>query len=89
MLIDMTECDINKNMNNDLSSDPNLNYDIFHYHIAKVKDKHLPFKPEKFKKHKHKKNEWISFGIIRSIKTRDALYLNLNDVINKVLNTIH
>ena len=40
-----------------------------------MKDKHLPFKFEKFEKHKHKKNKWISFGIIRSIKTRDALYL--------------
>ena len=76
MLTDMIECDINKNMKNDLSSDPNLNYDILHDHITKMKDKHLPLKFEKLKKKdKQKKNKWISLGIIRSIKTRDALYL--------------
>ena len=77
MLTDMINCDINKNMKNDLSSDPNLNYDILPDHITKMKDKHLPSKFEKFKKHKHKKNKWISFGIIRSIKTRCALYIKL------------
>ena len=69
------ECDISKKLNNDLSSDPNSNYDILHDHIAQMKDKHLPYKFEKFHKHKHKNNKWISFGIIRSIKTRDAMYL--------------
>ena len=34
MFSDMIECDINKNMKNDLSSDPNLNYDILHDHIT-------------------------------------------------------
>ena len=68
-------CDISSNMNHDLSTDPNLNYNILHDHITKMKEKHLPFKFEKFNKHKHKNNKWISFGIIRSIKTRDAMYL--------------
>ena len=62
-------------MNNDLSSDPNLIYDILHDHITEMKSKHLPFKFEKIHKHKHKNSKWISFGIIRSIKTRDAMYL--------------
>ena len=75
MLTDMTECNISREMNNDLSSDPNLNYDILHDHITRMKNKHLPFKFEKFHKHKHKNSKWISFGIIRSIKTRDAMYL--------------
>ena len=75
MLTNMTECDISREMNNGLSSDPNLNYDILHDHITKMKNKHLPFKFEKFHKHKHKNSKWISFGIIRSIKTRDAMYL--------------
>ena len=34
-----------------------------------------PYKFEKFNKHKHKNNKWISFGIIRSIKTRDMTKL--------------
>ena len=75
MLTDMNEYDISKKLNNDLSSDPNSNYDILHDHIAQMKDKHLPYKFEKFNKHKHKNNKKISLGIIRSIKTRDAMYL--------------
>ena len=75
MLTDMNECDISKKLNNDLSSDPNSNYDILHDHTAQMKDKQLPYKFEKFHKHKHKNNKWISFGIIRSIKIRDAMYL--------------
>ena len=71
----MTECDIRCKMNNDLSSDPNLNYDILHDHLTIMKDKHFPYKFEKFNKHKHKNNKWISFGIIRSMKTRDTMYL--------------
>ena len=75
MVTDMNACDISKNMNNDLSSDPNLNYNILHDHITEMKKKHLPYKFEKFHRHKHKINKWISFGIIRSIKTRDEMYL--------------
>ena len=75
MLTDMNENDISKNLNDDLSSDPNSNYDILHDHIAQKKDKPLPYIFEKFHNDKHKNNKWISFGIIRSIKTRDALYL--------------
>ena len=74
MSTDITECDLSRDMNNDLSSDPNLNYDIPHDHITKMKNKHLSFQFEKFHKHKHKKSKWISFGIIRSIQTRDAMY---------------
>ena len=75
MLNDMNQYEISQKLTNDLSSDPNFNYETLHDHIAKMKDKHLPYKFEKFHKHKHKNNKWISFGIIRSIKTRDAMYL--------------
>ena len=37
MVTDMNACDISKNMNTDLSSDPNLNYNILHDHITKMK----------------------------------------------------
>ena len=75
MLNDMNQYDISRKLRNDLSSDPNFNNETLLDHIAKMKDKHLPSKLEKFHKHKHKNNKWISFGIIRSIITRDAMYL--------------
>ena len=63
MLNDMNQYAINLKLTNDLSSDPNFNYETLHDHIAKMKDKHLPYK---FHKHKQKKKKWIN----RSIKTR-------------------
>ena len=75
MVTDMNACDISKNMNDDLSSDPNLNYNILHDDITEMKKKHLPYKFEKFHIHKHKNKEWVSFGIIRPIKTRDGMFL--------------
>ena len=40
MLNDMNQYDISRKMTNDLSSDPNVNYETLHDHIAKMKDKH-------------------------------------------------
>ena len=40
MVTDMNACDISKKYNNDLSSDPNLNYNILHDHITEMKKKH-------------------------------------------------
>ena len=55
MLTDMNGCDISKKSNNDLYSDSNSHYDILHDHTIQMKDKHLPYKFEKFHKHEHKK----------------------------------
>ena len=37
----------------------------------------MPLKRVKFDKHKHKKSNWITAGLIRSIKFRDKLYLKM------------
>ena len=42
--------------------------------IEKNKDKFLPCKNIKFNPQKHKKNGWISSGILKSIKFRNELY---------------
>jgi exonuclease III len=56
------------------SNDPNVNYDILDSSISNALEKHLPTKIVRFKKHKHRKMQWITHGIIRSIKYRDKLY---------------
>jgi hypothetical protein len=58
-------------------ADPNRNYEIFNNILTLSKNKHLPIKVLKFQKHKHKKEKWITRGIINSIKFRDSLYLKL------------
>ena len=42
--------------------------------IDEAKKKHMPINIVKFSKHKHKKCEWITKGIIKSIKFRDKLH---------------
>ncbi len=66
------------NLDQDLGSDPNINYSTLHEIIQKVKLKHMPVKWVKFVKHKHKISPWITSGILKSIQYRDNLYKNHN-----------
>ena len=60
-----------------IDADPNRNYDILEHAITSAINKHLPTKTIKFNKHKHTKSNWITQGIIKSIKYRDMLYRKL------------
>ena len=53
------------------------NYKIFLAIIQEAKNKHLPTKKVKFNKYKHKKNKWITRGILKSIKTKHMTYKQL------------
>ena len=64
-------------MNHEPFADPNRNYEILETIIKECKEKHLPIKTVKFDKYKHKKSNWITPGIIKSIQYRDKLYMNL------------
>ena len=74
---DMIASNITNTLSSDLLTDPNENYNILHNHMKQLKDKHMPDKYVKFHKHRHKKNKWITTGIIRSIKFRDNLYIKV------------
>ena len=69
-------CTIDK-FNLTLNSDPNANYNLLNDILQTALDKHLPIKTVKFNKNKHKKNAWITQGILRSIRFRDKLYKTL------------
>ena len=62
-----------------IDADPNRNYDILEHTITSAINKHLPTKTIKFNKHKHKKSNWITQGITKSIKYRDMLYRKLKE----------
>ena len=72
---DMLDSNITSKLNCDLLADPNDNYNVLHRHMKSLKDKHMPEKYVKFNKHRHKKTNWISYGILRSIKFRDDVYV--------------
>ena len=64
-------------MDPDLFCDPNINYQRFEEILLNAKSKHLSPKTVKFKKHKHKLSQWMTNGILNSIKYRDKMFLKL------------
>ena len=48
---------------NDLTTDPNLTYDMLEQVILSAKEKHLKPQKVEFNHYKHKKNPWITKGI--------------------------
>ena len=73
-LADLTGSNIVAELNPDPLCNPNENYDKCHDHLVKLKDKHLPYK---FKKYKHRGSNWITHGVLHSIKYRDGIYKDL------------
>ena len=71
---ELLEQDIMKQINTNPYSHPNVNYNILLSVLEESKQKHISAKIVKFHKHKHKKTEWITKGILKSIKYRDSLY---------------
>ena len=69
--------DIYKYLKKDPSADPNINYKIFETHISSAINNVMPNKKNKYNKYKHKKTEWITDGILKSIKYKDKLYKSL------------
>ena len=61
--------------------DPNMNYNILESLITNALDIYMPLKRIKLHKYKHKKTEWITAGIIRSIKFRDNLYKRMKQAL--------
>ena len=57
-----------------IDSNPREIYDTFMKIIQQAKDTHLPRKKVKFKKKKHKKSKWMTYGILKSINKKDKLY---------------
>ena len=64
-------------MENNVTSDPNDNYNILLEEIQKAIDKHMPLKTVKFNKYRHNKETWITCGILKSIRFKDKLYRQL------------
>ena len=66
-----------ENLEQNSMSNPNKNCNTIVENIRNIKAETMPTKKVKFKKHKHKHSNWITQGIICSIKYRDKLYTTL------------
>ena len=59
--------------NSDLTLDPNVNYNILENMLTKLYEQHFSLKTVRCDKYKHKKENWITTGILHSIKYRDNI----------------
>ena len=70
-----------------MATDPNTDNEKFEKNITKTYDKHFPEKCVKFNKYKHKRSNWITSGIFKSIEFRDKLYESLKMCSSETANT--
>ena len=63
--------------NRDLFEDPNTNYEKLDSILTQCKEKNLPTKRVRFDKYKHKVCDWMTYGLMESIKQKDKLYVKL------------
>jgi hypothetical protein len=70
---------IQSQLDNNNSLDPNTNYETLDQIIQTGINKCMPSKIVKYNKHRHKNKEWITTGLIKSIKFRDKLYQKLKN----------
>ena len=74
---ELSEINISSRLNNNLASDPNIDYETFENIITDAYENHFPEKRIKFNKYKHKLSPWITMDILKSIEFRDNLYKKL------------
>ena len=67
----------NATFENNISANPNRNYEILHGILSTCKTKHLPTKKVRFNRRKHKIAPWMTYGILKSINERDRLQIKL------------
>ena len=79
-----TSCNI-ENFDTSTNIDPNINLNKLQDIITETYDRNFPEKRVKFNKYKHRKNPWITNGILSSIKFRDKLYKKMTKASNLVL----
>jgi hypothetical protein len=56
-------------------SNPNVAYDLFIQTYLALFNIHLPLVTKRFNKYKHKLQSWMTKGILKSMKTKEKLYL--------------
>ena len=74
---DLKEIDICAKLDKSPTADVDQNYNIMYQEIHTVMNKYTTMRTVKFAKHKHKKTNWITYGVLKSIKYRDKLYKTL------------
>ena len=75
--IDLNKSNILENIDLNVDANPNTNYEALDGIIDNAKLRNFPIKTVKLNKYKHKKCNWITQGILKSIKFKNKLYKDL------------
>ena len=67
---DISSKDIYNKQDNNLHADPNLNYNILEKELIKSMETLMQKKTVKFNRRKHRRDPWITFGILRSVNKK-------------------
>ena len=67
---DIASKNIYEKLNKDIHCNPNKNYNILESKIINSMESHMNKKPVKFNRRKHKRDPWITFGILRSVNKK-------------------
>ena len=60
-----------------MNADPNKNYAILEAAITESMNERLEKKIVKFNRNKHKKDPWMTYGILKSVNHKNKLYKTL------------
>ena len=71
---DISSKNIFDKLNKNLTNNPNENYNILEEEISNSLEIHMNKKTVKFNRRKHKRDPWITFGILHSINRKNSLY---------------
>ena len=74
---DIASKNIFDKLDKDLHADPNVNYNILESEIISSMNCHMEKKIVKFNRKKHKRDPWITFGILKSVNRKNLLYKKL------------
>ena len=74
---DLKEINICAKLDKSPTADVDQNYNIMYQEIHKVMNKYTTMRTVKFAKHKRKQTNWITYGVLKSIKYRDKVYKTL------------
>ena len=72
-ICEMKTLNIHDKLNKSIDSNPEKSYEVFLKSIKGVKNKCLPKKVVKYNKKKHKKCQWMTSALLKSINTKNQL----------------
>ena len=71
---ELQNCDVLKNINQNINSDVNSNYRLFEESIISAKTKHMHTKTVRFNKTIHKQNSWMTDDLLKQTNFKNKLY---------------